>query len=250
MAFPMPAMAKTPVQLSARIDDQPITSATKSLRLSTRRPITLDLTMRNTSRAPVTVRALRIEGRVVGVTFFGYSTITRFTIAPGTTDRRRVDVDLLDLGDQATGLIPARLRVLDTRRDVVASRSFVADVRGSGRSTYALFTLALAIATAIVFGVTLLALARNRLSPNRFVRAGLFLLSGLGIGFVLVFAVSVLRIVAPVSPRWQPLVLIPAIAFFVLGYLTPTPVTYDDEWEGEEPYDRYDDYERTREFTG
>jgi hypothetical protein len=131
--------------------------------------------------------------------------------------------------------------VLDVGRHTVATKTFVADVRGSARSTYATFTLVLALATAVVFGVTLLALARNRLSENRFTRAGLFLFSGVGIGFVLVFAVSVLRIFAPTSPRWQPLVAIPAALFFALGYLTPTP-TRTDEWDQSASYDGYDGY--------
>lgn len=242
VAMAAPAHAKSSVQVTARIDDQQLSSDTKSVRLNTKRPITLDLTIRNNGNASLAVRALRIDGRVAGLTFFGYSTLTRFNVPAGGIDRRRVDIDLLDLGDQATGLIPAKLRVLDTRRHTVATRSFVADVRGSARSTYALFTLVLALATAAIFAVTLLALARNRLSENRFKRAGLFLFSGVGIGFVVVFAVSVLRIVAPTSPRWQPLVVIPAALFFVLGYLTPTP-TRADEWDQADGYDTYDGYE-------
>jgi hypothetical protein len=249
VAFAGPAHAKSSVSVTATIDDQPLTSGSKTVRLNTKRSITLDLSIRNRGTSPVAVRALRIEGRVAGLTFFGYSTLTRFTVPAGGTDRRRVDIDLLDLGDQATGYIPAKLRVLDTARHTVATRSFVADVRGSARSTYATFTLVLALATAAVFGITLLGLARNRLSENRFVRAGLFLFSGIGIGFVLVFAVSVLRILAPTSPRWQPLVAIPAALFFILGYLTPTP-TPADEWDHSprhEGHDGYDGYEGDRE---
>lgn len=251
VAFAAPAHAKSSVQITATIDDQRLSSGSKTVRLNTNRPITLDLSIRNSGSSPVAVRALRIEGRVAGLTFFGYSTLTRFTVAAGGTDRRRVDIDLLDLGDQATGLIPAKLRVLDTRRHTVAARTFVADVRGSARSTYATFTLVLALATAAVLGVTLLGLARNRLSENRFTRAGLFLFSGIGIGFVLVFAVSVLRILAPTSPRWQPLVVIPAALLFVLGYLTPTP-TRGNEWDDGGGYGSYGGYEddREEEFAG
>ena len=241
VALAVPAHAKSAVGVTAAIDDQQLSSASKSVRLNTKRPITLDITIRNRGGTRVSVRALRIEGRVAGLTFFGYTTLTRFTVPAGGTDRRRVDIDLLDLGDQATGLIPAKLRVLDSARHTVATRAFVADVRGSARSTYAIFTLVLALATAAVFAVTLIGLARNRLSENRFSRAGLFLVSGIGIGFVLVFAVSVLRVMAPSSPRWQPLVVIPAVVFFVLGYLTPTP-TRSDEWDHDPHYDGYDDY--------
>jgi hypothetical protein len=109
----------------------------------------------------------------------------------------------------------------------------------------------LALATAAVLAVTLLGLARNRLSENRFTRAGVFLFSGIGIGFVLVFAVSVLRILAPTSPRWQPMVAIPAALFFVLGYLTPTP-TRGNEWDNDGGYGSYEGYEddREEEFAG
>lgn len=254
VALAAPAHAKSSVQVTATIDDQRLSSGSQTVRLETNRPVTLDLTIRNEGSSPLAVRALRVEGRVAGLTFFGYSTLTRFTVPAGGTDRRRVDIDLLDLGDQATGLIPAKLRVLDSRRHTVAARTFVADVRGSARSTFATFTLVLALATAAVLGVTLLGLARNRLSENRFTRAGVFLCSGVGIGFVLVFAVSVLRILAPTSPRWQALVVIPAALFFLLGYLTPTP-TRGNEWDdggGYGGYGTYDGYEddREEEFAG
>jgi hypothetical protein len=83
--------------------------------------------------------------------------------------------------------------------------------------------------TALSIAGSLLALARGRLHPNRWRRALRFLAAGLGVGLVLVFSLSAFRAFAPLPSRWIPCVVGASVLFFVIGYLTPTPDTGDDE---------------------
>ena len=61
---------------------------------------------------------------------------------------------------------------------------------------------------------------------------------GLGLGFVLTFSLSVLRIASPEGTLWAILLLVGAAVGFAAGYLSPNP---------EEPDERYDEYEGTDE---
>jgi hypothetical protein len=111
----------------------------------------------------------------------------------------------------------------------VASQDLVVDVRGSVRSVYAAFGLAVAAFTGVSLAGALLALARHRLSPHRWRRAVRFTWPGIGIGLLLVFTLSAFRVFVPLPHRWVPIVAVSTIVLFVLGYLTPTPDEPDDE---------------------
>ena len=105
------------------------------------------------------------------------------------------------------------------------------------KSVYGLFGLALVLLTIFAALGSLLALARHRLSPNRWLRGARFLTPGLGLGLVLVFTLSAFRVWVPSTGRWLVMILLCGAVFFGIGYLTPAPLDEGEEEEGEE----YDD---------
>jgi len=179
------------------------------------------LTLANTGSDPITVRAIRLEGRVMTMTFFRYNTRLDIELAPGATTERRFDLELDDLTDQAVGLIPARLQLLDTNRKVLREDSFPVDVDGAPTSVYGLFGLAVAGITVLLLGSLLLAIARRRLSRNRWNRALKFLAAGIGLGLTLTFTLSATRLLTPSAAAWLTLVLVLGGVAFAIGYLLP-----------------------------
>jgi hypothetical protein len=170
----------------------------------------------------------------MGLTFFSYDTRIGIEVPAGGHATRRYPLDLVGLRGQATGLIPARVVALDAGHDPVASQDLVVDVRGSSRSVYGAFGLAVAAFTGLSLAGALLALARHRLSPNRWRRAVRFTWPGIGIGLLLVFTLSAFRVFVPLPHRWVPIVVTSTITLFVLGYLTPTPDDPDEQGDPDE----------------
>jgi hypothetical protein len=213
------------VTITAAIDGKSLarTSGSSPVKLSPDRPVVLELTVVNGSTAPLDIRKVRIEGSVMGLTFFAYNTSVALRVAPGASEDRRFTLDLGDLEGQATGLMPSSLTLIDEGRKTVASRGFTADVRGSLRSAYGLFGFTALVLTGLALGGTFLALARQRLSPNRAMRGVRFAVGGLGLGVSAVFVLSAIRVIAPSASRWLPILGICVVVFFVLGYLTPSP---------------------------
>lgn len=247
VAFAGPAAAAG-LALTATIDGQALAHSSEShpIRLSPRQPATVVVRVDNTSSAPVVVNTVRLEGRVAGLTFFAYDTSVDLTVGPRQSTSLQYVLDLGGLQGQATGLIPGSIRLLDEHRHVVAAQSMVSDVRGSIRSVYGLFGLALFLLTGFAVIGALLALARHRLPQNRWLRAARFLTPGLGLGLVLVFTLSAFRIWVPTTSRWIAMVLVCGGTFFVLGYLTPRPV--DAEELGEDELDADEDPTAGRHF--
>jgi hypothetical protein len=231
-----PAAAAGGVTVSASVDGQPLAHSSQShpIRLSPTKPATLEVQVTNASGAEVDLRTVRLEGRVVGLTFFAYDTSVNLAVAAGQSATLRYSLDLAGLDGQATGLIPGSVRLLDAGRHVVASQSMVSDVRGSVKSVYGLFGLALLLLTILATLGALLGLARHRLSPNRWLRAARFLTPGLGLGLVLVFTLSAFRAWVPTTGRWIVMILVCGAVFFVIGYLTPSPVEEGEEEEDED----------------
>jgi hypothetical protein len=238
---PVGAASSHGVVLNASINGHPLATSTENhpIRLYPNTPATVDLQLTNNGSAAVDIRTVEIAGRVIGLTFFSFDTSVDLPLAPQASTTLTYDLDLAGLRGQATGLIPSDLRVLDTNRHALASESMVSDVRGSIRSVYGLFGIVLLLLTGLAFAAALLALARHRLSPNRWWRGVRFLTPGIGLGLVLVFTVSALRLFSPTTGKWVVTVLVSAAVFFVIGYLTPTPVTDDEDAddEGEDPED-------------
>jgi hypothetical protein len=217
------AVAQAPVAFTARIDGRPVAEATERqpLRLSPKRPLVLELVITNRTSQPLQIRTVRLTGRVVGLTFFGYETTVGINVGAGATVTRQFSLDLAGLRGQATGLLPASVSLLDPRRDRIAGTSFVADVRGSLLSVYGVFGLALTVATALSIGGAVLALSRNQLPLNRLRRGLRFLPGGVGIGLSVVFTLSALRVFVARGSRWVPIVAVAAAILFAVGYLTP-----------------------------
>jgi hypothetical protein len=181
--------------------------------------VVIDLTNKGTGE--VVVRAVRIDGRVIGLSFFSYSTRIDVTLPPGATTRREFDLDLDDLGSQAVGLIPARMQLVAGDRAVLDQVLFPVDVKGSALSVYAVFGLAVAGITLVLLAALLLAIARRRLPLNRWKRALVFLPVGAGLGMTLTFTLSAARLLTPNGPAWLSLVSGFALVAFVGGYFLP-----------------------------
>ncbi len=219
--------------------------AQNPLPLDPARPLPVVVRIENPSPVPVEARYVRLEGQVLGMAFFVFTTRVDLAALPGGRDERDFSVDLLDLGQQARGLIPAQVLLLDGRGDPIAAKPLVVDVKGSVVSVYGTFGLAVGAITAVLVATTLWRLATNTLPRNRWRRAVLMAAPGVGIGFVLTFTLSVLRFAAPVGALWAALLLLGAGGGFLAGYFSPTPDDDedkdDDEDEDEDDEDKDDD---------
>jgi hypothetical protein len=227
MSAATPARGDVPgVQVLATIDGHDLARAggNSPVRLRGGAPSTVTLRVENASPGEVFVQSVRLTGGVVGLTFFAYETQVDMRIQPGGSEERVYALNLIDLADQATGLLPSRLVLLDERRREVASRGFAADVDGSFTSVYGVFGLLIAGITAVLLVGTLIRLAAHRLSGNRWKRAVRFGTGGLGLGLTLVFTLSAMRVLLPSAGGSLALVLGCGAALFVVGYLTPSPV--------------------------
>jgi len=233
-----PAGATNGISLTARINGTNVagSSGDHPVGLSPQRSAVVALHIVNDGSSPITIRTVRVEGTVVGLVFFSYDTSVNLPVAAGSSSVLGFTLDTSGLGGQATGLIPGSVEVLDGQRQVVASQSMVTDVHGSLVSVYGLFGLALLILTVLAIVDVLFAMARHRLPENRWRRALRFMTPGIGIGLVLVFTLSALRVWVPSPGTWLTVVLVFAAALFVVGYLSPTPVV-EEELDEEEDED-------------
>lgn len=208
---------------SATIDGRDVASATANAPLelgaSDQARVEIDLDNRGTSEQRV--RSVRIEGRVMGMAFFTYTTRLDIVLSPGQRTQRRFDIDISDLTSQATGLLPTSMILIGPDRKAVDERSLAVDVRGSLASVYGVFGLIMAGISAVVLAGLLAAIWRRQLPRNRWRRGLRFLPGGLGIGLVLTFTLSALGLLVPSAIWWLPLLLICGSAAFSIGYLLP-----------------------------
>jgi hypothetical protein len=210
--------------------------------ISSENPVALDpnaatrlgVNITNQSARDVSIKIIRVRGIVMGITFYSHDTLVGLTVPAGAQEVREFDLDLFGLRDQAVGLIPSNVSVISSDRETLAEEDFVADVQGSLRSTYGIFGLVVAAGTATALFRVLRRLATHRLPVNRWQRAMRFVTVGTGLGLTLVFTLSALRIFAPATGTAILLVAGSILAFFVIGYLTPTPRVEEEEEEEEE----------------
>ncbi|HEV7977394.1 hypothetical protein [Amycolatopsis sp.] len=186
-------------------------------------PVELAVTAINNGSSSIRVRSVRLSGVALALTFFSYDIMVPFDVPAGGRATRTLELDLAALNGQAIGLLPASVELLDSQRETLGSASTVTDVRGSIWSVYGVFGLAMLVLTVLAWAGALLALARHRLSPNRWRRALRFLPAGVGTGLVAVVTLSVLRLVPPEPVVEIPVVLGAAAIALLLGYLTPHP---------------------------
>jgi hypothetical protein len=219
------------VTMTATINGQDVgaASAGNPVRLHPGESVTIAVELTNHGTEAVDIRRVELAGRVVGLTFFSYATSVQFTVQPGAKDTLRYQLDLTGLEGQATGLIGGALTVIGTGGHRIASIPTITDVRGSLVSVYGLFGIALAVLTALAVLDAALAVARHRLSLNRWKRGLRVLAPGVGIGLVVAFSASVARLWVPSTGLWLVLAGLTAAVFFTLGYFSPTPHDEEDE---------------------
>jgi hypothetical protein len=230
------AAASEKVTMTATVNGHDVGSASgsKPLRLQPGQSATIAVELTNHTGQPIDIRRVELAGRVVGLTFFSYATSVQFTVPPGAKDTLRYQLDLTGLEGQATGLIGGALTVLDAKGHPIASIPTVTDVRGSLISVYGLFGIALAVLTALALLDTALAVAKHRLSPNRWKRGLRVLAPGIGIGLVIAFTASVVRLWVPSTGLWLAVAGLTAAVFFGLGYFSPTPHDEEDDFDDDE----------------
>ncbi len=242
LALPALVLVPTPVpsagaagsiSMSARINGTNVANSTQQqpVHLSPDHSAVVSVKVANRGASRITVATVRVEGTVIGLTFFSYDTSVDLVVRAGQSASVHFALDTGGLGGQATGLIPGAVVLLNPQRGDIASVSMVTKVDGSLVSVYGLFGLALLILTVLAFADVILAVARQRMPANRWRRALRFLAPGIGFGLVLVFTLSALAVWIPSPGTWLVTVLVCAAAFFVAGYLSPTPAGPDEDEE-------------------
>ncbi|WP_338773118.1 hypothetical protein V7968_16660 [Nocardia vulneris] len=223
------------VDMSANFDGRDIadTSVDDPLRLEPGSTVRVAIELSNKTGAPVEIRHVDLAGQVLGLSFFSYSTAVELTIPPGGAESLRYRLELRGLEGQAVGFLGGELAVHGADSAKVAAIPLITDVRGSLWSVYGLFGIALAILTALAIADAALAVARHRLSVNRWQRGLRLLAPGLGIGLVFAFTASVARWWVPDTSLWLAFAGVTAAVAFLLGYASPTPEP--DEAADDEP---------------
>lgn len=227
------APAAGDLDVRAELGRQPLdlSSSGDPIILRPERRTILSLDMVNSGSAPVVVRHVQIRGSAFGITLMAYDFTINATVGAGERERLDVPVEFVDLEQQFTGLLPATMRLLSTNDSELASQEFVVDVKGSSTSLIVIFTAIVAIATGISIAAIWIAIVRRRLPPSRLRRGIRLGVAGAGIGITLTLLLSILLFMPPKGSVWIPLLLVPTLVAFVLGYLSPGPMAID---EGEE----------------
>lgn len=187
------------------------------------------LDVENTTDDTITITEVSFRGEALGLEFFAYDVLVDIELDGGESDTRSFVVDLNDLREQATGLMPAEFLLLDEEENVLAKDEFTVDVDGDARSVYGTFGLLVMAATGLLIVGSLIRLFTNRLPTNRWRRAGYFAVPGFGVGMSLTFGLSVLSILSPDPGIWYSLIVGGTVIGFLVGYLTPSPYDETDD---------------------
>jgi len=196
--------------------------------LDPRRPAEVVVRLENGSAERVEIPFVRLQGAVLDLPFYTYTVEVGLTVPAGKAEERTFTIRLLDLGAQASGLIPSRMSLLDGDAQEISGRDLTVDVRGEATSIYWVFGAAIGALALLLLAGALWRLATGRLHVNRWRRALVFAAPGLGLGFLLTFTLSALRVAAPEGSLWTSLVLGGGALGFLAGYLSPTPGAADD----------------------
>jgi hypothetical protein len=232
LASPVSAAAQADqVTMVASVNGRDISSADVDhpLTLQPGKPVDVSVEFTNKTDQAVDIHRIVLRGTVLGLAFFTYDSTVDFAVAPATRSVLSYRLDLAELGGQATGLINADLSAVDTAGKPIATVHTVTDVRGSLMSVYGLFGIALIVLTALALLDVALAVRRRTLPNNRWRRGMRLLAPGVGVGLIMVFTASVLRVWLPTTGQWLSAAGITAAAFFALGYLAPTTDIAEDE---------------------
>jgi hypothetical protein len=183
----------------------------------------VSLHLRNLRPRQVLVRSVRLESQVLGLSFLNSEARIDMAVGPGRAVSRTFPVDLFGLREQATGLLPARIVLLDSGGRVVASQSFALRVHGSWWSVYGRFGFAVAALTLVLLAAALWELVRGRQPGGRWRRGITLALPGVGLGFVLVFVLSASGLLLPSPVCCAVFLGAGGVLGFVAGLLTPNP---------------------------
>jgi hypothetical protein len=237
LAVPSPAGAgQGAFSFRASFDNQrlDLSSSSDPVLIVPGRESTLTLELHNGTDSPVVVRQVQLRGNAFEVTLVSYNVLIQARVPAHRDVDVDVPVDFGDLDTQVTGLFPASMTLLDPGGNHLATQDFTMDVRGNALSLMGLFTIVVAIATALSIIAIWVAVLRRRLPPNRWRRALRVGVTGAGVGVVLTLLLAELRLVAPSGSVWIPIVLVPTLAACALGYLSPGPLAIEEEEEEEE----------------
>jgi hypothetical protein len=230
-----PAPAASPLAFVAQLDGQRLglSSSSDPIIVDPSRHSVLTLDIHNLGSSTETVRQVQIRGTAFGITLMAYDVTINARVPTSGLVHVEVPVEFVDLGQQADGLLPATIRLLDPTEAQLAAQNFTVNIQGSPSSLMAIFTMVVAIATGFSIASIWIAIARRRLPRNRVQRGIRLGITGLGVGITLTLFLSEVLLVTPKGQVWIPLVAVPAIAAFVLGYLSPGPLADEEEEEGD-----------------
>ena len=115
---PAAAAQSGTVTASATIDGHDVATAATGdpLPLNPVRKVDCTVTVTNDGQNPVEITDVRLVGRVLGLTFFSYSTTMDLTVPPGASNTVNYQLDFTDLKHQAIGLIGGDLILRDSSR--------------------------------------------------------------------------------------------------------------------------------------
>jgi hypothetical protein len=192
--------------------------------LDPEKQIPVRLTIRNEGDQTEEIRYVRLEGKALGLTFLTYDLGVRATLDPDERTEIETALDFFDLESQATGYLGTSLRIYDPEGHLLAEQGFVVDVLGNASSTLGMFAFIVLGLAAFSVIVLVINTVRRRLPANRFIRGLQFAMSGGAIGVTLSLGVSILRIAFADVEAWVPLVFLPTVIAFVVGYIAPGPL--------------------------
>jgi len=187
------------------------------------RPAEVTVTVVNGTPAPVRATGIELSGEALGLTLFGYRTPMVMDVPPGAAVSRSYPLPLAGLHRQATGLLPASVRLLGPDGAVLAEVGATAEVRGSVWSVYGVFWIAVVIVSALAWAGLLAALWRPGPPAGRWRRPEWSVPAGACAGVSIVVTLSVLRLVPPTPAVEIALVLGGAMATLALSSLLVSP---------------------------
>ncbi len=232
------AAARPSVAFSAALDGQRLglSSSGDPIVLDPDKVSILAAVDANTTLAPLTVRQVQIRGKAFGITLLAYDVTINAQIAPGERTRGgRARSSSSTWASRPTGCSP--------RPSASSIPTATSWPRGTSPSTYAgsatslvsVFALVVAIVTVASIAVIWIAVGRRKLPRNRWRRGLRFALVGVGVGVTLTLFLSLLLLVSPSGSVWIPLLLVPTMVLFLLGWFSPGPLGEDlDEDEVED----------------
>ncbi len=195
-------------------------------------PLLVELSLRNDGDEPILVRSVRLQGRVMGMVFFRYTVVVGVELQPGQPFAQSIELELDDLAEQAVGLLPADLMLLDDDGAILAEEALDVEVEGSLWSAYGVFGIAVAAMTVVLLATLLLGVWRSAVHENRWKRGLQFATPGFGLGLTITFTLSASGLLVPSAGAWLPLVGGFTALAFALGYVLPLGVAEDEDEDG------------------